>query len=156
MNALCMGISLLAEGDVADLKPDPVRACPLQNAVMHNCCACHRLTLCLRAGTQAFAATQGMPTLAGQCNDLRNCCETILHLLNDVLDMEKMRSGAYVYSYRPVDLTAVRTKWPGAGAGGGRGGCCCRSMLDRHECEPVLLCAVPRCAAAPRVWPAWA
>eukprot|EP00750_Incisomonas_marina_P029157 INCI7057.2.p1 GENE.INCI7057.2~~INCI7057.2.p1 ORF type:complete len:734 (+),score=100.65 INCI7057.2:293-2494(+) len=78
MNALCMGISLLAEGDVADLKPDP-----------------------------AFAATQGMPTLAGQCNDLRNCCETILHLLNDVLDMEKMRSGAYVYSYRPVDLTAV-------------------------------------------------
>jgi len=48
--------------------------------------------------------------LKKHCGDMRICCDTILHLLNDVTDMEKMRSGIYNYKYSPVNLSSLINK----------------------------------------------
>lgn len=48
--------------------------------------------------------------LKQHCGDMRICCDTILHLLNDVTDMEKMRSGLYNYKYSPVNLSSLINK----------------------------------------------
>ena len=36
--------------------------------------------------------------------DMRTSCDQILHLLNDVLDTEKMRANVYRYDYGPADM----------------------------------------------------
>lgn len=38
------------------------------------------------------------------CSDMRVCCDQITRLLNDVLDMDRMRTGIYQYDYGPVDV----------------------------------------------------
>ena len=43
-------------------------------------------------------------------NDMRSCCDQIVHLLNDVLDIERMRADVYKYEYGPADMTQLVTK----------------------------------------------
>lgn len=42
--------------------------------------------------------------------DMRSCCDQIVHLLNDVLDIERMRADVYNYEYGPADMTQLVTK----------------------------------------------
>jgi PAS domain S-box-containing protein len=42
--------------------------------------------------------------------DMRSCCDQIVHLLNDVLDIERMRANVYKYEYGPADMSQLVTK----------------------------------------------
>ena len=50
---------------------------------------------------------ENLTAVREHCDDLTMCCDAVLHLLRDVLDMEKMQNGLYHYDYGPVDMIAL-------------------------------------------------
>jgi PAS domain S-box-containing protein len=54
--------------------------------------------------------TDDLIPLKQHCGDMRICCDNIVNLLNDVTDMEKMRSGFYKYKYSSANLSTLINK----------------------------------------------
>jgi signal transduction histidine kinase len=55
-----------------------------------------------------------LASLDDHCADLQGCCSSILQLVAEVVDMERLRGGLHAYLFEPLDLrvvveTAIRT-----------------------------------------------
>ena len=93
LNALSLGIGLLAQHDIRELHP---------NATAKD--------------------KEDLVGLKEHCDDLSGCCDAVLHLLKDVLDMEQMQSGLCVVVFISRLHLVASVVVVGGGGGGGGGG----------------------------------